>query len=105
METTTILRATSYFGGHCLVSFSETGFEVIEDTRDYKDGYLHIFENSATAITDACRNQIIKYFYNHRSFDVNSPGIGATPQHQYFSNLSIEEMENIGNNNKKCFYR
>jgi hypothetical protein len=32
------------------------------------------------------------------------PSIGATPQRQYMRDLSIEEMEKIGNGGKQGYY-
>lgn len=88
-----------------IVEFSESGYRVLSDTREtgYNiNGYLHCYDDlSAVEITDAVRDQIIKYYYNHPD---NLPGIGATPQRQYMSGLSIEQRETIGNNGEQTFY-
>lgn len=100
--TTTILKANSYFGGTCVIQFTETGCEIISDTRRVKDGYLHICEKSADAITDACRDSIIKYLYSH---DVATlPGIGETPQAAYFKGLSRSDTERIGGVDGTVYY-
>jgi len=87
-----------------VVEFSETGFRVIKDNRPagYRlSGYLHTYDGSASDITDAVRDQIIIYFFNHPD---NLPGIGATPQRQYWTGLSRSEIENIGNDGRSAFY-
>ena len=87
------------------VEFTESGWRVIKDNRplDYKlNGYLHIEDGvSSEEITDEVRDQIISYYYTHPR---NLPGIGATPQAQYMSGVSIDERERIGNNSKRAFY-
>ena len=100
-KTTTVLKAYSHFGGFCLMRFTEDEFSVLSDCRKGKDGYLHVFEDSAVAITDRVRNVIIKYFYNH---DRGLPGIGATPQDKYFKGLTREQLEDIGNGGAKGYY-
>jgi hypothetical protein len=117
MENSTILKACGdsfeygVDGGECIIEFTETGYNIIKDTRathkidflneEFKGGYLHICEESAEEITEACRNQIIKYFYNH---DKLLPGLGATVTERYFKGLTREEAEKIGNEGKKAFY-
>ena len=115
MQTSTMLKAIDFNNGksgECVIEFTETGYNVIHDTRtvhrvdfldkEYKEGYLHICEESADEITEACRNQIIIYFYNH---DNNLlPGIGATVTECYFEGITIKEAEKIGNNGKKAYY-
>ncbi len=101
MENKTVLKAESYFGGECIIEFNETGFEIIKDDRQCKDGYLHIINESANEITEACRNQIVQYFYNHSR---EAPGIGATATDRYFKGLTRDEAEKIGNEGKKAFY-
>lgn len=92
---------------HCqiVVEFTESGYRVTKDNRPtgYNIcGYLHIEDGvSADEITDAVRDQIIKYYFSHPQ---NLPGIGATPQTQYMSGLSLEERERIGNSGKRAFY-
>jgi hypothetical protein len=83
------------------VEFTESGWAVIEDSREVKVGYLHITEDSAEAITDACRDTMIRYFYQH---DENTPGIGATPQKKYWGDLTREDLERIGNSGKRGYY-
>lgn len=100
-ESTTKLTAYGYFGGECVVEFTESGYSVLSDTREIKTGYLHICDDSADAITDACRDQIIKYFFTHERPE---PGIGATPQKKYFSGMTTEEFEAIGNNGGRGVY-
>ena len=88
-----------------IIEFTEDGWQVIEDTRKPDDkltGYLHWYEDiSANEITDAVRDQIIKYYYNHPR---NLPGVGATPQKRYMQGLSIEERERIGNGGDAAYY-
>lgn len=99
--TEIILRADSYFGGDCKIKFTETGWEVLEDTRKVKEGYLHIDEDSPEEISEKVCETLIKYFYQHIS---ELPGIGATPQTKYLYMYSREERERIGNNGKRAFY-
>lgn len=95
------LTAHSYFGGECVVRITESGYDVISDTRTVSDGYLHLDDNSPEQITDALRDSMLRYFFNH---PLNStPGIGATPQ-KYFRGLSILEREQIGNNGQRGTY-
>ena len=89
------------YGGSCVVKFSESGYEVISDTRSVKVGYLHITDESAADITDECRNQIITYMFSHPD---NMPGIGQTTMEQYFAGLTKADVAAIGNNGKKAFY-
>lgn len=100
----TILKAVDFYQGKIgeyVVEFSETGYKVISDTRQWSGGYLHICEESAAAITEACRDQIVKYMFKHES---GLPGLGATPQHRYFKGLTTEDVEKIGNDGKKAYY-
>lgn len=100
MSQTTIL--TAYWqGGGCRVEFSESGWTVLEDTRDINLGYLHCYDDSAEEITDDCRNQIIRYIFAHQK---GLPGVGATPQHRYFRGLNTADIERIGNDGKRAFY-
>lgn len=85
----------------CIVEFNETGFKVVQDTRRVKVGYLHICDLSAGEITDACRDQIIKYLFNHPA---GLPGVGKTPQHKYFAGLKTVDVERIGNEGKNGYY-
>ncbi len=101
MQKSTVLEACSQFGGCCRVKFTENGWECLEDNRDCKDGYLHISNDSADAITEPVRNQIVRYFYQH---DKGLPGIGATAQQQYFIGLSREDMERIGAGGEVAYY-
>jgi hypothetical protein len=100
-KTSTILKAYSYFGGNAEVEIHEKGWGLLSDTREVKDGYLHIFDGSAEEITDACRDMMIRYFFRHGS---DMPGLGATPQQRYFSALSIEDIQIIGNEGCKAYY-
>lgn len=87
------------------IEFTEDGWRVLKDNRPtgYNVcGYLHVIEGvSAEAVTDAVRDQIIRYYYNHPK---NLPGIGATPQTQYMNGLTIEDRERIGNDGALSFY-
>ncbi len=97
----TILKATSYFGGSCLVEITETGWRVLIDDRNTKDGWLHICDLSAPAITEACRDQLLKYMYIPCT---SVPGVGASPQRQYLAGMSLAERERIGNDGKRAYY-
>jgi hypothetical protein len=111
-QNETILTANEDKGEWVSIKFDETGWEIVEDTRKDKgksSGYLHCYFNSALvvpvsarAVTEAVRDQMIKYYYNHDIWSL--PGIGATPQRRYFRDLTTEEREAIGNNGKKCYY-
>lgn len=98
---TTTLEAYGHRNGICKVAFSETGYEVVSDDRDIKIGYLHVTEESSESITDACRNQIIAYMFNHPD---KMPGIGQTTMEKYFAGLTKADVEFIGNEGKKAFY-
>jgi hypothetical protein len=111
-QNETILTAYEDKGERVSIKFDGTGWEIIGDTRKDKgksSGYLHCYFDSvpaapvsARAVTEAVRDQMIQYYYNH---DIRSlPGIGATPQARYFRGLTIEEKEAIGNNGKKSYY-
>lgn len=94
-----------------MIRFDEQGYEVIEDTvpryihsfskGHFNGGYLHISDESAPVITDACRDQIVRYMFNRPR---NLPGLGATPQHRYFQDLTTEDIERIGNDGKRSYY-
>lgn len=96
------LKADSYFGGTCEVKFDENGWELINDTRNGKDGYLHVADNAPEEITEKLCKNLIKYIYQHEAGIF--PGLGATPQSKYLSGYSVEEKEKIGNNGKRAFY-
>lgn len=96
-----ILKGYSYFGGCCLIKFTESGWEVLEDSREVKDGYLHVDDESPEEISEKVCETLIKYFYQH---DMELPGIGSTPQEKYLRNYTREEREKIGNNMGKVFY-
>lgn len=98
----TILTAYSHFGGCCRVEFTEDGCTVLSDDRKVKVGYLHVYEDSAEAITDACRDQMIRYFFGGDLRVV--PSIGASAQHRYFAGLSVKDIERIGNGGGKGSY-
>lgn len=98
---TTILRAYCTTGGSCTILFDEIGWKVLNDTRQSNLGYLHMCEESAPEITEKCRNSIIRYFYGHAP---ELPGLGASPQQAYWKNLSIKNIEDIGNNGKMSYY-
>ncbi len=103
----TILEARSRFGGSCRVEFTETGYTVISDDRKVKVGYLHVCDDSPETITEACRDQIIRYFFRPIRFDKSAdslPTLGATTQRRYFAGLSIQDIERIGNNGERGFY-
>lgn len=116
METSTILKAEHFEKGvnyECIVRFTEHGYDILVDTipthrieflnKEKKAvAYLHIYEDSAEEITESCRNQIIKYLYQHDN-DL-MPGIGATVTERYFKGLTRYEAEKIGNDGKKAFY-
>jgi hypothetical protein len=116
MQSSTILKAEYFEKGvnyECIIEFSESGYNILNDTipthrmewlnKDKKSvSYLHICEESAEQITEACRNQIIKYFYNHNN-DM-TPGLGATVTGRYFKGLTHGEAETIGNRGKKAYY-
>jgi hypothetical protein len=103
MEKETVLTARSYFGGSCRVKFTEDGYEILSDDREVQEGYLHVYPESAEAITEACRDQIIKYFYSHDVWG-GEPGLGASPQTQYFGGLSLSDREAIGNKGERGLY-
>ncbi len=88
-------------GEICTIEFTEQGYNVISDARRIKIGYLHICEESADQVTDACRDQIVNYLFNHPQ---DLPGVGKTPQKQYFAGLSTADTERIGNKGKKAYY-
>ena len=105
----------STWGGRIVMEFDESGWRIIEDTRckDSVGGYLHIGsaedgDISADEVTEKVRNNIVKYFYYHGSIVFQNPqrlpALGATPQKQYLSELSIEEREEIGNKGNRAFY-
>lgn len=100
--TSTVLTAYGYKYGKCVIEFTEKGYNVIEDNRDIKVGYLHVYENegSANEITDLVRDQIIKYFYNH---DIDLPGIGSTPQKLYMQGLTLSDREKIAGVSKAYY--
>lgn len=107
-SSSTILKANGSIrnsaesaGEVCIVEFTEQGYNVISDARRVKVGYLHICEESAKEISDACRDQIINYLFNHPR---DLPGVGKTPQNQYFVGLSTDDLERIGNKGKKGYY-
>jgi len=115
-ETSTRLYGYPVIGtGRIVVEFDESGWNIIEDTRSEGSigGYLHIGQNedgdiSADAVTDQVRDSIIRYSYYINSIAFNNPknlpGIGASPQTQYMSGLSIAEREEIGNKGQRAFY-
>lgn len=94
--------------GRIVIEFNEAGWHIVEDSRssDHIGGYLHIGDDSADEITEAVRDNIIKYMY--QADRINSPqhlpGVGATPQHKYMKGLSIDDLEAIGNDGKRAFY-
>ena len=88
-------------GEICTVEFTEQGYKVISDARRVKIGYLHICDESAESVTDACRDQIINYLFNYPQ---DLPGVGKTPQKQYFAGLTTVDIERIGNKGKKGYY-
>lgn len=105
----------SHEAGRLVMEFDESGWKVVEDTRCDKalGGYLHIGieedgDISAKEITEKVRNNMVKYFYYHDSIVFNNPqklpALGATPQQQYMSELSLDEREEIGNRGNKAFY-
>lgn len=100
-QTSTKLTSYCYFGGKAVIEFTESGFFVIEDSRESKTGYLHFDENSAGEITDAVRDQIIRYTVTHPQ---DLPGVGVTAQQKYFSGLTIKDIEQIGNDGKRVFW-
>lgn len=96
-----VLTAYSYFGGRCEVKFTESGYEVLCDTRKCKDGYLHVSDGAPEAVTPAVAEQLIKYFYNHKA---ELPGLGATPQSKYLAGYTLAQREAIGNGGKRAYY-
>jgi len=108
-SSTTILKAIGaprdYRGGpleEVVIEFTEQGYEVLSgDPRRIKTAYYHLCDESADEITDACRDQIVKYLFGH-SMDL--PGIGRPVQWQYFAGLSTADVERIGNEGKKAYY-
>lgn len=97
--------AEDHVGGRCRIKFSEEGYTVLEFSPKSVLGgvndYLHVGEGAPEEITEACRNQIIKYFFNHPD---SFPGVGASIQTAYFLGLTTEEMERIGNNGERAYY-
>lgn len=115
-ETSTRLYGYPVIGtGRIVMEFAESGWSVAEDTRSEGSvgGYLHIGQIedgdvSADEVTEKVRNNMVKYFFYHGSIVFNNPkklpALGATPQRQYMSELSIEEREAIGNKGNQAFY-
>jgi hypothetical protein len=105
--STTLVAYPGYpFKGRAVVRFTEAGWELVEDTRDTTGvGYLHCyFEGdyvAAKTVTEKVRNNIIRYFFKH---ELSLPGLGASPQEQYFQGLSREDRETIGNDGVKAYY-
>lgn len=101
----TRLTAYSLRNEAVIVEFTETGYVVVLDERKDPNGYsgyLHYYEgSSAESVTEAVRDQMIKYFFTHPE---NLPGIGATPQQKYWDGLSITDIERIGNDGKQGLY-
>lgn len=84
------LVAWSYFAGECVVKIDESGYQILSDTREEKDGYLHTTATTPTVITDALMTQLIKY---HKMSGV--VGFGATVFKAFFSKLSQKEVAAI----------
>lgn len=115
-ETFTRLFGYPVIGdGRIVMEFDESGWCVVEDTRsdDSIGGYLHIGQVedgdvSADEVTEKVRNNMVKYFFYHGGIVFNNPkrlpALGATPQRQYMSELSMEEREKIGNKGNSAFY-
>ena len=85
--------------GDTIIRFSEAGYEILHDGGD--KSYLHVCDESALAVTDACRDQMLRYYYTH---DRNLPGLGSTPQTLYFRGLTIDQCEAIGNSGQRAYY-
>ena len=104
-SSTTTLKAWRYSRNGAaeayVVEFSEHGYRVVSDDRKNQVSYLHLCDASADKITDACRNKIIKYMFDHPD---NLPGIGKTAQHKYFGGLTATDIERIGNGGRKAYY-
>lgn len=107
-EKSTRLYGHPIYGtGRIIIEFDENGWQVIEDTRSegHIGGYLHLGvaedEVSSEEITNAVRDNIIKYMYKH---PMDLPGLGATPQRQYFDKLTLNDLEAIGNDGEPCYY-
>jgi hypothetical protein len=101
------LRAYNYEGQSATVKFDEEGFKILEDNRECKTGYLHIYDDLPTPdkISDKLLNVLLQYRYKKVDFlGENPPPLGATVLNKYFKHLSLEEMEKIGNDGKKAFY-
>lgn len=101
--------------GRIVMEFDASGWRIVEDTRstDSIGGYLHIGrmedgDVSADEITEAVRNNMIKYYYYHGRIVFNNPqrlpALGATPLSKYMDDLSYEEMQQIGNGGKRAIY-
>lgn len=105
----TILKAIGtprdYRGGpleEVVIEFTERGYTILSgDPHKIRPTYFHTCDESAPEITDACRDQIVKYLFKH-SMDL--PGIGRPVQWQYFAGLTSADVERIGNDGKKGFY-
>lgn len=114
-QAETILVARGTLGGECRVQVSEDGWLVLEDTRPVPTGYLHYIDGiSAAAITPACQQKLAEYFFKNRPSlrDVLLqnprqqwlPALGATALSRYFSGLSRQDLENLGNGGKSIIY-
>jgi hypothetical protein len=101
----TLLRADGHTTGETVIRFDDDGYTVVKDTADRirgrHVGYLHICEQSAPVVTDACRDQMIRYLFDHPP---DLPGLGSTPQRRYFAGLSSADLERIGNGGKTAYY-
>ena len=81
--------------GVCVLEFNEEGYSVVSDTRYDGFAYLHVYEESAAAVTEKVRDNIIKYMF--RRHDKTLPSLGATPQHLYFKGLTKKQLVAISN--------
>lgn len=100
--------------GVCKIRFTEKGWRVISSTleaEEMRESFLHLTEESAAEITEACRDQIIRYRFCQWNKEKKGspkvfPGLGESVEKKYLKGLSHDEQERIGNGGKKSgFWR
>lgn len=97
-----VLRSYGYtHGGYCDVRIHENGWELLCDTTQGDQGYLHVTDSCPERVSARVCESMILYFYQHGS---DMPGLGATPQTRYLHDYSIDEREAIGNSGHRSIY-